>query len=102
MDEINLEDIILFILSIIISQSVHIGVQQDYDEGVEEVEQKPHVHHLHVRGLGEVITHVDEHSRQDQHGGEVYSYHSLDSKKYKRILKLIPTLLKEKLFEIIC
>ena len=56
---------IILIPFFIISQSVHIGVQQDDDEGVEEVEQKPHVHHLHVRGLGEVITHVDKHGSQD-------------------------------------
>ena len=50
-----------------LSLEMLIGVQQDYNEGVEQVEQEPHVNHLHVGGLGEVVTHVDQHGSQDQH-----------------------------------
>ena len=65
---------------LIISQSVHIGVQQYYDEGVEQVEQQPHINHLHVGGLGQVVTHVDEHRRQHQHWGQINSNNCLKDK----------------------
>ena len=45
----------------IISQCVHVGMEQDDDEGQEQVEQQPHINHLHVGGLGQVVAHVDEH-----------------------------------------
>ena len=54
---------------LVLSEGVHVGVDQDYNEGVEQVKQQPHVNHLHVGGLGQIVTHIDEHRRQDQHGG---------------------------------
>ena len=68
----------------IISQSVHIGVQQDYDEGLEQVGQEPHVNHLHVGGLWKVVTYVDKHRCQYQHGGQIHSDNSLKKHKCKK------------------
>ena len=45
----------------IIPQGVHVGMQQHNDEGQEQVEQQPHINHLHVGGLGQVVAHIDEH-----------------------------------------
>ena len=46
---------------LIIPQSVHVGMQQDNNEGQEQVEQQPYIYHLHVGGFGQVVAHVDEH-----------------------------------------
>ena len=45
----------------VIPQGVHVGMKQDNDEGQEQVKQQPHIHHLHVGCLGQVVAHVDEH-----------------------------------------
>ena len=68
---------VIYFSLFIISKSVHVGVEEDNDEGEEEVEEEPHVHHLHVRGFGKVVAHVDEHRSQHQHGGQVHSDNSL-------------------------
>ena len=62
---------------IIIPESVHVCVDQNHNEGVEQVEQQPGIHHLHVGGLGQAVTHVDEHRGQHQHGCQVHSDNSL-------------------------
>ena len=62
---------------IIIPESVHVGVDENHNEGVKKVEQQPYIHHLHIGGLGKVVAHVDEHRGQHQHGGQVYSYNRL-------------------------
>ena len=56
-------------------------MNEDHNEGVEKIEQKPHIHHLHVGRLWQVVAHVDEHCSQHQHGGQVYSDDSLEIKK---------------------
>ena len=49
-------------LTIIITpDSIHVGMEQHHYEGVQQVEQQPGIHHLHVGGLGQAITYVDEH-----------------------------------------
>ena len=45
----------------IISERVHVGVDQHHYEGVQQVEQQPGVHHLHVGCLGQAVTHIDKH-----------------------------------------
>ena len=61
-------------LTIIITpDSIHVGMEQHHYEGVEQVEQQPGIHHLHVGGLGQAVTDVDEHRRQHQHTGQIYS-----------------------------
>ena len=49
---------------LIIPECVHVCVYQHHNEGVEQVKQEPHIHHLHVGGLGQVVTHVDKHRCQ--------------------------------------
>ena len=56
---------------IIIPESVHVCVDQNHNEGVEQVEQQPGIHHLHVGGLWQAVTHVDKHRRQHKHRGEI-------------------------------
>ena len=58
---------------LIIPECVHVCVYQHHNEGVEQVKQEPHIHHLHVGGLGQVVAHVDEHRRQHQHRGQINS-----------------------------
>ena len=65
---------------IIIPESVHVGVDENHNEGVEKVKQQPYIHHLHVGGLGKVVAHVDEHCSQHQHGGQVNSDDSLKNR----------------------
>ena len=68
---------VVYFSVIIASESVHVGVNEDYNEGVEQVEQEPGVHHLHVRGLWKAVTYVDKHRRQHKHGCQVDSNNSL-------------------------
>ena len=42
-------------------QAVHVGVEEDQDEGQEEVEDEPDVDHLDIGSGGKVITHADKH-----------------------------------------
>ena len=51
----------------VIPESIHVSVNQDHNEGQQQVKQQPDIHHLHVRCLGQVIAYVDKHRRQDQH-----------------------------------
>ena len=46
---------------LVIPEGVHVGVDEYNNEGVEKVEQQPGIHHLHVGGLGQAVTHVDKH-----------------------------------------
>ena len=62
---------------LVIPESVHVGVEENNDKGEEEVEEKPHIHHLHVGGLGQVVAHVDKHRCQHQHRGQINSNHCL-------------------------
>ena len=52
---------------IVIPQHVHVGMKHNLNKGDEEVEDEPDIHHLDVRGLGEVVAHVDKHCCQHQH-----------------------------------
>ena len=38
-----------------------VGVQENLCEREEQVEEEPHVNHLDVGGLGQLVAHVDEH-----------------------------------------
>ena len=62
---------------IIVPESVHVGVDEDNNEGVEQVEQQPHINHLHVGSLRKTVAYVDEHRSQHQHGSQVNSDNSL-------------------------
>ena len=69
----------------IIPESVHVSVKENNNEREEEIEEQPHVNHLHVGGFGQIVTHVDEHRGQYQHGSQVHSDNSL--KRGKRNVK---------------
>ena len=56
---------------LLLSQGVHVGVDDDLGEGHEEVEDAPDVHHLDVVGLGQPLTDADEEGGLHQQGGEV-------------------------------
>ena len=43
-------------------------MKHDLNKRNEQVEDEPDIHHLDVGGLGKVVTHIDEHRCQDQHG----------------------------------
>ena len=40
---------------LVTSQGVHVGVDQDNNEGVNQVKQKPDIHHFHVGSLGKLL-----------------------------------------------
>ena len=48
-------------------EGVHVGVDQDLDEGQQEVEDQPDVDHLDVGRFRQVVRHVDEHGGQHEH-----------------------------------
>ena len=50
-----------------IPQSVHVCVDQDLNKGKQEVEYEPHVNHLDIGSLGQVVGDIDEHCGQHQH-----------------------------------
>ena len=56
--------LVIYVLVLIPSESIHVSVQQDHNERVEEIEQEPGVNHLHVRCLRQAVTHVDKHRSQ--------------------------------------
>ena len=65
-------------LTIIITpDSIHVCMEQHHYEGVQQVEQQPGIHHLHVGGLGQAVTYVDKHRSQHQHGSQVHCDNSL-------------------------
>ena len=68
---------LVYFLIFLPSQSVHVRVQQHHNERVEQVKEEPCIHHLHVGGLGQAVTDVDEHRRQHQHRGQVHSDYGL-------------------------
>ena len=72
-------------------EAVHVGVEQDQDEGHQQVEDQPDVNHLHVGCVREVVADADEHGRQHQHGGEIYC-HDRFKEKILRLKKLLFTL----------
>ena len=72
--------VMVYFSILVIPKSVHVCVNQNYNEGVEEVEQQPYIHHLHVGGLGKIVAHIDEHRSQHQHWGQVYGDNSLKNK----------------------
>ena len=44
---------------LVIPQIVHVGVEEDQHEGVEEIKEEPDVYHLHVGGFGQDVTYFD-------------------------------------------
>ena len=48
-------------------EGVHVGVDQDLDEGQQEVEDQPDVDHLDVGRFRQVVGDIDEHGSQHQH-----------------------------------
>merc|ERR1712217_487050 len=73
---------------LIISKSVHICMDEHHNEGIEQVKQQPHIHHLHVGGLRQVVAHIDEHSSQHQHGGQVHSDDSFKEKGFEKVCRI--------------
>ena len=49
-------------------ETVHVCVDEDFDEGEEQVEDQPDVDHLHVRRLRQVVRDRDEHCGEHKHG----------------------------------
>ena len=90
---------VIYLPVIITPESVHVGVQEHNDEGVQEIEQEPGINHLHVGGLRQAVTHIDEHRCKHQHRGEVHSYDSLENHINTLKILAIETYLKEEGFE---
>ena len=67
---------------LLIPQGFNVSLKQDINKRLEQVEQQPYVNHLHIGSLREVVTHIDEHRRQDQHHRNIQRDYSL----YFRIL----------------
>ena len=59
------------------AESFNVSLQENVNKWLEQVEPEPDVDHLDIGGLGEVVTHVDEHRRQDKHDGYIQGYDSL-------------------------
>ena len=49
-------------------EAVHVCVDEDFDEGEEQVEDQPDVDHLHVGRLWHVVRDRDEHCGEHKHG----------------------------------
>ena len=52
---------------LVLPEGVHVGVDQDLDEGQQEVEDQPDVDHLDVGRFRQVVGDIDEHGGQHQH-----------------------------------
>ena len=59
------------------SKGVHVCVDDDEDEGDDEVEDQPDVHHLDVGRLGKTPWDADEESSKDKQGGEIDRHNCL-------------------------
>ena len=59
------------------AESFNVSLQEDVNEWLEQVEQKPDVDHLDIGSLGEIVTYVDEHRCQDQHYRHIQGNNSL-------------------------
>ena len=57
------------------AESFDVSLQENVNKWLEQVEQEPDVDHLDIGRLGEVVTHVDEHRRQDKHDGDIPGKH---------------------------
>ena len=69
-------------------ESLHVGLQDDVNEGLGEVEQEPDVDHLDICSLGQVVADADEHGCEDKHHCNIQWYHSLKwIKNQKEILQ---------------
>ena len=66
---------VVYFSFLIIPQSIHVGVNEHHDEGIKQVEQQPHINHLHVGGLGKVVANVDEHRSENQHRRNIQRDH---------------------------
>ena len=69
----------------IFSESVHVGVKKNDQEGKEKIEYEPNIHHLDVAGGGKAAGCADKHGRQHQHSGQVNGHYSLEEKVFEKI-----------------
>ena len=53
--------VVIYFSVFIIPKSVHVGVDENDDEGKEQIKEEPYIHHLHVGGLRQVVANVDKH-----------------------------------------
>ena len=67
------------------SEGVHVGVEQDQDEGHQQVEDQPDVNHLHIGCVGQIVAHADKHGRQHKHCCQIDCHNSFEEK----ILKIL-------------
>ena len=95
------------------AKGVHVCVDDDEDEGDDEVEDQPDIHHLDVSGHWQVRVHLefcfvnafrksylfkrdlnfifkghlDEEGNENQHRSKIYGYHRLKIRILKHLLK---------------
>ena len=62
------------------SKAVHVSVEQDKDEGEEQVKDEPNINHLDIGGGRQAATDADEHRRQHKHGGQIHSHNRFKEK----------------------
>ena len=48
-------------------EGVHVGVDQNLNEGKQQIENKPDVDHLDVGSLRQIVGDIDEHGGQHEH-----------------------------------
>ena len=70
---------------LIIPQKIHVGVQENFNEWKEQIEDEPDVNHLDIGGFRKVIGHADEHGGEHQHAGEVHCHHGFKEKIFKKV-----------------
>ena len=64
-----------------ISQSFNVGLHDDVNKGLEQIEEEPDVNHLDIGCLGQVVAHIDKHCRQDKHHSHIHGDYSLKAQK---------------------
>ena len=77
--------VMVYLPVLITAKVVNVCVKKNFHERKEQIKDKPDIHHLDVRGLGEVVGHVDNHGGQDQHAGEVHSHHSFKEDGFEEV-----------------
>ena len=48
-------------------ESVHVGMDKNFDEGKQKIKDKPDVDHLDIGSFRQVVGDIDEHGGQHQH-----------------------------------
>ena len=51
----------------LLPEGVHVGVDQNLNEGKQQIENKPDIDHLDIGSLRQVVGDIDEHGGQYKH-----------------------------------